>query len=307
MIKFIRYWIRNVLGFSKTETNGLPILVLVVIVFFLAPRIYDWYGSGTYSASAEDKVILDSLIVSLSGPAPTSEEEVPHQFEFNPNYISFDSLLLLGIRSDIARRIVNYRNAGGSFEVKKDLQKIYGLSSEQYEKLSNLMSLPEERLPKHRNEYRISDNKFESENPEPVHTGEKVASLFDINSADTSQLKRIYGIGTVLSARIIKYRDLLGGFVKKEQLKEVYGIKEEVYGALAEQSFIADNYIPERININRDSVQQIAAHPYVSYNMAKTIINYRLQHGPFQEKSDLLKIHLFDSVQLKNIVPYIDL
>lgn len=306
MIKFIKYWIRNVLGFSKTETNGLPVLILVVIAFFLAPLLFKKYAANTYSASAADKQILDSLIAQLTTPtAPTEPEDAPdHRFQFNPNTIALDSLLLLGLNEPIARRIVNYRNAGGRFEVKQDLKKIYGLAPEKYDALAGLIVLPEKR-PYENRDKDIAE--VEIEVPGNYAPFENRTIFFDINQADTTQLKRVYGIGPVLSTRIIKYRDLLGGFIKKEQLREVYGIKEEVYNTLAEQIFIEPKYVPKRININQDSVKRLAAHPYVSYSLAKTIYNYRLQHGPYRSTSDLLQIHLFDSVLLENIGPYIDL
>ncbi len=306
MIKFIRYWIRNVLGFSKTETNGLPVLILIVIAFFLAPLLFKKYVSSTYTASAADKQILDSIIAQLNTPtAPTEPEDRPAlRFQFDPNTIVLDSLLLLGLEEPIARRIINYRKAGGSFKSRQDLKKIYGLDPGKYDELAALIELPEKRKYEDRDKELA---KINIEVPDEHIPFDNSPMIFDINQADTTQLKRIYGIGSVLSTRIIKYRDLLGGFIKKEQLKEVYGIKEEVYNTLAEQIFIESKYIPKRININQDSVKHLAAHPYVSYNLAKTIYNYRLQHGPYQSTNDLLQIHLFDSVLLENIRPYIDL
>ncbi len=282
----------------------MPILILIVMIFFIAPTLYKWYSSHTYSASAEDKLLLDSLIVHFASPSVPPVEQPVHQFKFDPNFISLDSLILLGLKRDIAQRIINYRNAGGRFQEKQDLKKIYGFPSEIYDALAHLMELPEKRSSRHDKTDRVT--KVDIESTEIFAASEKTVTAFDINRADTSQLKRIYGIGTVLSARIVKYRDLLGGFVKKEQLREVYGIKEEVYNTLSAQIFIDPDYVPERININKDSVRQLAAHPYVPYSLAKTIYNYRLQHGPYQSTSDLLKIHLFDSVLLENVVPYID-
>lgn len=305
MIKFIRYWIRNVLGFSKTEANGLPILILIVIVFFFAPQLYKWYSYSTYTAAAADKLILDSLTTPFASSAAPVENVVVHQFSFDPNLISLDSLLLLGLKRDVAQRIINYRNAGGSFRVKKDLKKIYGLSAEKYDQLASQITLPEKKIIAEKKESWATV--YPEEVTEYSIPTEKPIAIFDINQADTSQLKSIYGIGPVLSGRIVKYRNLLGGFVNKEQLKEVYGIKEEVYGTLAAKSFIDENYVPEQRNINQDSVKQLASHPYISYNVANAIYNYRQQHGPFEAKSDLLRIHLFDSVLYRNIVPYIDL
>lgn len=54
----------------------------------------------------------------------------------------------------------------------------------------------------------------------------------ELNSADTTELKKLRGIGSKLSQRIVKYRTKLGGFTSKEQLKAVYGLSEETYEAI---------------------------------------------------------------------------
>src|SRR5690606_21620549 len=105
-------------------------------------------------------------------------------------------------------------------------------------------------------------------------------------------------IGPILSDRIIKYRAVLGGFVHKEQLKEVYGIQEETFINLSEKVFIVNSFIPAQININLDSLKAIAAHPYISFPVAKAIFNFRLQHGKYVSKDDLRKIHLLDSIKI---------
>lgn len=315
MMKSINYWLRNVLGFSKTEANGFPVLVLVVILFFFAPFLFKWFLSNTYTAGAKDKLLLDSLTADLENNSqyfsldndendPVVEENTSIKFKFNPNNASLDSLLLLGFRKEIAQRIIKYRDAGGSFKIKGDLQKIYGLPSAMYNELHPYIELPEERTyPRSFKSNKTEDVK-EYEYPKPE---KKEVISFDINEADTSQLMLIYGIGPVLSDRIIKYRSLLGGFVRKEQLIEVYGIKDDVFKNLSEKVFILETFNPVKININEDSAKNIAAHPYISYGIANAIYNYRLQHGKYTSKADLLKLHLIDSTKLEEISPYLAL
>ena len=133
----------------------------------------------------------------------------------------------------------------------------------------------------------------------------KIITSFDVNSSDTIQLKQIRGIGSVLSKRIIKYRDLLGGFVSKDQYHEVYGLKDSVILALDTLAKITPQYIPKTININTANEWTLMKHPYINKKQAKAIVVYRKQHGSFNSKADLFAIHLLDSATILKVAPYL--
>ncbi|MTI22987.1 hypothetical protein E1176_18295 [Fulvivirga sp. RKSG066] len=132
-----------------------------------------------------------------------------------------------------------------------------------------------------------------------------IIDRFDINQADTVILKQIRGIGPVLSTRIVKYRDMLGGFVDKNQLAEVYGLKEEVLQRLDSLSFIADDYKPKQLALNDLEAYLLDDHPYVSKKVASAIDAYRFQHGKIDRVETLYEIHLLDTATVKKIYPYI--
>ena len=125
-----------------------------------------------------------------------------------------------------------------------------------------------------------------------------------LNSADTSSLKLLYGIGTTLSSRIVKYRKKLGGFTSISQLLEVYGVSDSVFywnkGLIQ-----VDSTAITQININIADRKSLAAHPYISWQLATAIENYRAQHGFYQYSDDLLNIVLIDTSLYKKIKPYI--
>jgi len=129
---------------------------------------------------------------------------------------------------------------------------------------------------------------------------------FDINEADTAVLKKVKGIGSVLSNRIIKYRDLLGGFVDVSQYKEVYGLKDSVVIALDTLALIGNQYKPETIHINTINEWKLARHPYVNKRQAKAIMNYKNQHGDFNSIEDLFNIKLLDSMMISKLSPYLE-
>jgi DNA uptake protein ComE-like DNA-binding protein len=130
---------------------------------------------------------------------------------------------------------------------------------------------------------------------------------FDLNLADTTQLKSIYGIGPVIAQRIITYRTNLGGFISTDQLYEVWGLDSTVVGRLTAKSVIAPDFMPNKLAINHCSEQELAHHPYVRTKLARAIVNYRLQHGNFASPDALKKIEIMEEKAFLRIERYITL
>lgn len=128
---------------------------------------------------------------------------------------------------------------------------------------------------------------------------------FDINLADTTQLKAVYGIGPVIAKRIVTYRTNLGGFILMDQLYEVWGLDSTVVSRLANKSVIAPGFTPIKLAINRCSEQELARHPYLRTKLARAIVNYRSQHGNYTAIDDLRKIKIIDEKVFLHIEPYI--
>lgn len=135
----------------------------------------------------------------------------------------------------------------------------------------------------------------------------KQQQKFDLNLADTTQLKTIYGIGPVIARRIVTYRTNLGGFVGFDQLREVWGLDSTVVARLTEKSVIAADFTPNKLAINHCSEQELARHPYLRTKLARAIVNYRLQHGSFTSVDDLKKINIMEEKVFLRIKPYINL
>jgi competence protein ComEA len=121
----------------------------------------------------------------------------------------------------------------------------------------------------------------------------KTISTFDINQADTNTLKKINGIGTVLSVRIIKFRDKLGGFVQLSQLDDVYGISEGALKELKRYAVIAANFSPQKIPLTENNFKKLASHPYIGYAKTKILVQYLKNGKTIEDKTtlkDVLKI-----------------
>jgi DNA uptake protein ComE-like DNA-binding protein len=125
------------------------------------------------------------------------------------------------------------------------------------------------------------------------------------SEADSVVLQIVPGIGALTAGRIIKHRENLGGYIQIDQLHEVFGLKPETIPVIWEY-FDFDRVAPRRIEINTVPVEELAKHPYISYQEAKVLVAYRLQHGPYLQLDDLLKVKIFKADWVNKIGPYLD-
>ncbi|MCR9251918.1 MAG: helix-hairpin-helix domain-containing protein [bacterium] len=294
MIKVIFSHLRNHFGFSKSESNGLLLLIPTLFLCSGLLYVYKIYLSNDINTELSLQELEEwRKEISLKKKeqaknvvsAPIKREF--QKFEFDPNKISKEQIISLGFTERVANNWTKFLNAKGRFYEKSDLLNIYGINKSRVKELESYIII-EKRKPQ--------IFKTEVENSE-------VISKSDINSASLEELKSVRGIGKVLSNRIIKYRDKLGGFHSEDQLVEVYGLKEDVINNLLEQFEISKEVL--KIQINSDSVKYLASHPYINYNLARAIVNYRHQHGNFNSEQDLSKIEILNDTTLFKIQPYI--
>ncbi|MBC6401641.1 MAG: helix-hairpin-helix domain-containing protein [Ekhidna sp.] len=133
----------------------------------------------------------------------------------------------------------------------------------------------------------------------------EVITIIDLNTTSPAELQKVRGIGPTFSERIIKYRNLLGGFSSTDQLTEIYGLSEETITEIIKQCEIQTE--PSQIDINSDSAKVLARHPYISYDLAWTIINYRKQNGDITSIEDFRKIKSVNEEVLERLRPYLQL
>jgi len=295
----LKAWVRAFFGLSRRETQGFIILLpLLLLSVFIMPTYHLWKASQKQDFSKESKE-LDSLLARWTWEEKKDSilKEADHVlFTFNPNTSTKEDLIRLGFSNQLATRIHNYRTKKGRFVIKSDLLKIYGMDSGLYKRVFAFINLPEER---------------ETKKSALPAINETAVSLpkekFDINQADTTQLISIYGIGSKLSQRIIKYKNQLGGFISMNQLSEVYGLDTAVINELNRKAYVTSDYQPKKININSATEKELSTHPYIKYSLAKAITTYRFQHGNFNSVEDLKKIALIDETFYNKIKPYLTL
>ena len=117
------------------------------------------------------------------------------------------------------------------------------------------------------------------------------AQPIDLNRADSTDLLPLPGIGPVFAGRIIKYRDLLGGFVTLDQLGEVYGMPDETIQKIRSQVYI-DSAAIRKIHVDSASFRELLRHPYLDYEHVKALVEYRDFKGDLHSVNDLRKNYI---------------
>ena len=303
----MREFLKSFFGASGKEISGLALLVAVLLITLLVTKTTDWSGSHDPGYRPEDQRLLDSLMVLLAADSVTGQVAAANKdtvFIFNPNVVSYQDLVRLGFAEKVAGRIINYRKKGGVFTVKADLYKIYAVDSALIKMLYPYIDLPA-RVAKPASFTRKNKPAGQKGTPDTVRTAKKLPQ-FDLNQADTAMLQTINGIGSVLSQRIVEFRTKLGGFISKNQLYEVYNLDSLVVARLLDRAYIEPEFKPQLLAINRATIAELAAHPYLSWQQARLIVAYRNQHGSFTAAADLLEVYAVDKEDVKRIAPYID-
>ena len=316
-MKRFRHWIRRYFGFSQGEVNGFLLLIVFMVLLMAAPFLFHAFRTPAFnSSSASDRQTLDSLVAQLEERQPEpgySRYKVPTVAlrPFNPNLLTVEEWQAFGLPKYLAQRILNYRNKVGDFSYKAELGNIYGLPDSVFQKLQPYIQLPAARP----NRYKRRAYAARSERPAPNPNWssnrppreEFILAPFNINTADTTQLKQIRGIGSKLSARIVKYRDGLGGFHSAAQLQEVYGLQPEIVDSLQKYTFVPDVYTPQQLSVNAATADELKLHPYISSNVARALVAYREQHGNYEQLEDVQKVKLVTPELFEKLKPYLSL
>ncbi|MEO9872888.1 ComEA family DNA-binding protein [Ekhidna sp.] len=131
-----------------------------------------------------------------------------------------------------------------------------------------------------------------------------IPEILDLNQASAEELRKVKGIGPAYSERIVKYRNMLGGFNDTTQLEEVYGLESGVISELLKNFAIQSSV--SRFEINSDSIKSLVKHPYISYDLARVIINYRKVHGDINTAEEFRKIKAVDEYTFLRLKPYLE-
>jgi len=309
-------WLKDYFTFNTSEKYGIIGLISLIVILLILPYfvpLFQKHEITDYSEFAQKVEAAQNNQPSTSPieenlnkkqfPSATKEhskktspQSAPiNYFSFNPNTATEDDFVKLGISKRTASNIIKYRSKGGNFKKPEDFAKIYGLSESQFQQLKPFINIPkvEYSKPKNPNPKATIEKAYK---PEPI--------IIDIALADTTELKKINGVGSVFAKRIVKFRNSLGGFHSKSQISEVYGIDEEKLTQIQPQISFSAQPI-NKININTADSDLLGSHPYISYKVANAIEKYRIQHGNYANIDELKKILIIDDELFHKIQPYI--
>lgn len=289
--------------FSRTERQGILILIalitLVLIGSFLIPSrkstlVEDANFRKEYAA------FMDSLQErNQTRQANRTDRFAPRQVilaPFDPNTTDSLGFLQLGLPSWMAKNILRYRAKGGKFRHPEEFKKVYGLTEMQYATLLPFITISESFS--HKDTVRLYTQREKKDSL--ANFKYPAGTLLSLNHADTTELKKIPGIGSAIARMIVGYRAQLGGFYSIKQLEELH-LSAEV---LRPWLWVGSNET-RRINLNKASVERLSAHPYLNFYQAKVIVEHRKKKGLLNSLQQLKLYDEFTPQDLERIAPYV--
>jgi competence protein ComEA len=206
----------------------------------------------------------------------------------NYNYADVSSTTFkeLGLREKTIKMICNYRRKGGHFYKPEDFAKVWTLSKQEFDQLKDFIKV-------------VSYGS-------PSKSSYQAIQHIDWNTIDSASLTRVNGIGPYIAHKLITYRDLLGGFINCNQLKEAYNLKDSLFNYINSISSFDPNNI-KKLTINSISELELAKHPYIGDKMAKNILLLRSSFKKFDKIEQLKQVPLMNEEKYRKIAPYIQL
>lgn len=219
------------------------------------------------------------------------EAEKYSLFKFDPNTADSATFVRLGLKPFIASNILKFRKKGGKFRTSESFSKVYGIYPEKFKELEPYIVIAE-----------IKQNAKDSvKTASPAKIKNRIVEL---NSADTTELMKVYGIGRGYAKAIVRFRQQTGGFVRVEQLRELYGMNEESYTKISPSCKI-NLALVKKIQVNTASVERLNAHPYLNFYESKAIYEYRRRKGKLKSVNELTAIPELKDETIRKIQPYL--
>ncbi len=297
---------RRWFGYSRRERTGSLVLV-IIILFVMSYRFADYHFRSGKIAGTGSQAISDAVESDTIFEEDLSGYDVPSDITtFDPNTASVEILLKNGLTGRQATTLINYRKSGGRFYKAEDFRKIYGIDRELQDILIPHIFIAPSVI-------RDSDNRYTGKpyrhDKDSVVSERKDNEFYyiekiEINSADSSEFERMPGLGPVLSARIVKYRNLLGGFVTTDQLTQVYGINDSLMMQISDYVTV-DQMNIRHLDLNSAEYRDLIRHPYINRAQTKSILRYREVTGEINNRGELVINNIFTVEEIERLAPYI--
>lgn len=293
--------------YSKSERRAVFalsfLIVCLLVAILLAPEKETVIVEEPLAENVRtetDKVEADSfqrVVEHREKKAVIKKTEAPSRkvvlAPFDPNLADSIELLDLGLSPYVARNVLRYREKGGRFRTPESFARIYGLTEEQFDTLRPYIRISESFRQKTDTSTYVRGDTFAVVYKYPKGT------LVDVGVADTTELKKIPGIGSGISKAIVGYRNRLGGFYSLEQLREVRFVTPEMM-----EWFKLESISIRPLPVNRAGLDRLRNHPYLNFYQAKVILEHRKKHGEIKSLSQLSLYEEFTEKDLKRLSAY---
>ncbi len=290
-------WIKPFLSLNKSEQRGIIVLVIIILLIGVVNLLLPYFVRSKTESNlekykteintfiSEQKPLIDSVNIELLQNSGDIDMAIARQkikpFTFNPNKLPVEAWKKMGFTDQQIRNIKNYEAKGGKFKRKEDVKKMYSISDVEYEIIEPFIKIP--------SLYKSETGKIVKKKPVGKKT---IYKNIELNSIAYSDLEASLGLSPWLAKRVISYKNILGGYMNKKQLKEVYGFSDSIYN-LTEKYIFVDTSLIVKIDINNVDFKHLLKHPYFDYNTTKLIINTRDKIGSF---SSVEQIKLIDGI-----------
>ena len=281
---------------SKRSKRGLLVLILASLGLIFFPRVYMFFQK-------EEALVINSEKIAeferthkkfkkrnYSNYYSKKKKYKAPVSKFNPNNYSLSDWMNLGLSEKQSMVVLKFSSRGIYSE--QDLKRIFVIPDVLFELIRDSVVYPE---------------RFQnSPNQESFKKQAKQITLINLNTADTTEFMKIYGIGAFYAKQIIRYREKLGGYFTKEQLFEVWKMTNEAYDKIKDHVFISEKDV-KRININSVTIEELKVHPYLKWNQANSIVKMRIQRNGFKNIEEIKESVLIDSETYEKLFPYLSL
>jgi len=288
----IRWW-KAYSRFSSIESKGiitlLSLIAILIVILIVMPY---WLSERDFNVDPEliaafEKYKQEHL---ASGNGNEYIEEAAAErtlFAFDPNNLDSTGFIRLGLRSKTVHMLLNWRRKGKKFYKKEDLKPLYTLREDEYNRLAPYISIAS----------------MEQERASLFGKSEPLPEVIDLNSTDSATLVRLRGIGPILAHKIIDRRSALGGFIRHEQLLEVYRFADTTLDMLRKKLAINPRSI-KKLKLNTADLSELAAHPYIGKQLAEGIIMLREGLKRYDNIEQLRQVPLMNAEKYRKIAPY---
>lgn len=280
--------------FSKNQRNGILLLMATIVILQIIYFKVDFSKDTLLDINSPEIFALQTEIDSLKQIASNSKQREPRKF--NPNFITDYSGYTLGMSPEEIDRLHQFRAKDQWINSIADFKRVTQVSDSILDEISPRFQFPDW----------VTNPKPRSTNWNSGHE-KSYAQKIDLNKATAEQLQEINGVGEVLSNRIINFRNRLNGFLIDEQLHDVYGLEYGVVKRILAEFTVKEKPEVVKININTASASDMATLPFISFNLAKEIVDYRLLREGIKEMDELKNIKGFPEQKIDRFALYLTL